>query len=166
MFMRIREKNRVVILVSAMCLMAGCSGTGEKKTMECSISISCETLLDNMDSLKEEKHKYVPENGILLEKKLMETEEGSSVFDLLQKACREENIQMEYSDSPIYHASYIEGIGQLYELDCGSLSGWMYSVNGDFPNYGCSKYELQPGDEVEFVYTCDLGEDVKGKMEK
>ena len=42
----------------------------------------------------------------------------------------------------------------------------MYSVNGDFPNYGCSKYELQPGDEVEFVYTCDLGEDVKGKMEK
>ena len=74
MFMRIREKNRVVILVSVICLMAGCSGTAEKKTMECSISISCETLLDNMDSLKEEKHKYVPEDGILLEKKLMETE--------------------------------------------------------------------------------------------
>ena len=55
---------------------------------------------------------------------------------------------------------YIEGIGNLYEFDCGAESGWMYAVNGWFPNYGCSQYALQDGDTVTWVYTCDLGRDV------
>ena len=38
----------------------------------------------------------------------------------------------------------------------------MYSVNGEFPNYGCSAYALQDGDVICWVYTCDLGEDVGG----
>ncbi len=38
----------------------------------------------------------------------------------------------------------------------------MYKVNGWFPNYGCSRYQLKAGDEIEWVYTCDLGNDVGG----
>ena len=57
---------------------------------------------------------------------------------------------------------YIEGIHNLYEFDCGDLSGWMYKVNGWFPNYGCSRYQLKQGDVIEWVYTCDLGKDVGG----
>lgn len=60
----------------------------------------------------------------------------------------------------MYNSAYIEGIHNLYEFDVGELSGWMYSVNDWFPNYGCSRYQLQDGDVVEWVYTCDLGEDV------
>ena len=48
----------------------------------------------------------------------------------------------------------------LYEFSCGALSGWMYRVDGEFPNYGCSKYELRDGQVIEWVYTCDLGHDV------
>ena len=40
--------------------------------------------------------------------------------------------------------------------------GWMYKVNGWFPNYGCSRYQLKEGDTIEWVYTCDLGVDVGG----
>lgn len=69
-------------------------------------------------------------------------------------------IPMEFSYTPLYRSAYIEGIGQFYEFDCGELSGWMYRVNGEFPNYGCSLYELKAGDKVEWVYTCDLGKDV------
>ena len=54
----------------------------------------------------------------------------------------------------------VEGINQLYEFDCGELSGWMYSVNSWFPNYGCSQYEVSDGDMIEWRYTCDLGRDV------
>ena len=36
----------------------------------------------------------------------------------------------------------------------------MYRVDGEFPNYGCSKYELRDGQVIEWVYTCDLGHDV------
>ena len=36
----------------------------------------------------------------------------------------------------------------------------MYSVNGAFPNYGCSQYVVQDGDIIVWHYTCDLGADL------
>jgi len=72
---------------------------------------------------------------------------------------------MEFSDSALYGSVYIEGIGNLYEFDCGELSGWMYSVNGEFPMYGMSQYEVKDGDVIEVVYTCDLGADVGNSFE-
>ena len=36
----------------------------------------------------------------------------------------------------------------------------MYRVNGEFPNKGCSDYELNDGDVIEWAYTCDLGRDI------
>ena len=56
----------------------------------------------------------------------------------------------------------IELVNNLYEFDCGSLSGWMYKVNEWFPNYGCSRYVLKNGDDVVWCYTCNLGYDVGG----
>lgn len=65
--------------------------------------------------------------------------------------------------SPMYNSYYIEGINHLYEFDCGNESGWMYKVNGWFPNYGCSSYTLQGGDTIVWCYTCNgLGADVGG----
>ena len=87
---------------------------------------------------------------------------GQSAFDVLQQVCRDKKLHMEFSDTPVYHSAYIEGIGNLYEFDCGAESGWMYAVNSWFPNYGCSQYTLQDGDVVEWVYTCELGADVGG----
>jgi len=60
----------------------------------------------------------------------------------------------------MYESYYVEGINYLYEFDAGYASGWMYKVNGWFPNYGCSSYYLSDGDVIEWVYTCDYGEDV------
>ena len=74
--------------------------------------------------------------------------------------CRENKLHLEFSTTPVYGSAYIEGIGNLYEFDCGAESGWMYAVNGWFPNYGCSQYALQDGDTVTWVYTCELGRDV------
>ena len=36
----------------------------------------------------------------------------------------------------------------------------MYSVNGQFPNVGCSSYEVKSGDKIEWIYSCDLGRDI------
>ena len=126
----------------------------------CVLSISCAAILDNMDSLDPEKTELVPADGWILQPLTVTFYENESVFDVLLRVCMENSIHMEYTDTPIYNSAYIEGIGNLYEFDCGSLSGWMYSVNGWFPNYGCSRYQLQDGDRVEWVYTCDLGKDV------
>ena len=126
----------------------------------CTISISCATILDNLDLCDPEKKELVPEDGCILEPMTVTFYEGESVFNVLQRTCKQQKIHMEFEDTPMYNSAYIEGIHNLYEFDVGELSGWMYSVNDWFPNYGCSRYQLQDGDVVEWVYTCDLGEDV------
>ena len=128
----------------------------------CTISISCETILDNMDLCDEEKVELVPEDGWILEPVKVTFYEGESVFNVLQRVCKQNKIHMEFENTPIYNSAYIEGIHNLYEFDVGELSGWMYKVNGWFPNYGCSRYQLKDGDVICWVYTCDLGNDVGG----
>ena len=128
--------------------------------LTCTLSISCATILDNMALCDPEKVEFVPADGWLLEPLTVTFYEGENVFNVLQRTCKQQKIHMEYEDTPIYNSAYIEGIGNLYEFDVGEKSGWMYKVNGWFPNYGCSRYQLEDGDEVCWVYTCDLGADV------
>ena len=61
---------------------------------------------------------------------------------------------MEFEMTPIYETAYIRGIANIYEFDCGELSGWTYKVNNKSPNVGCSLYELKDGDKIEWIYTC------------
>lgn len=129
----------------------------------CTISISCRTALDNVKKLEPAKAAILPSDGWILSPVTVSFEAGESVFDLLKRVCREQKIPMEFSWTPIYNSAYIEGIYNLYEFDCGSTSGWMYSVNGVFPNYGCSAYEIKNGDVITWQYTCNLGNDIGGK---
>jgi len=128
----------------------------------CTLSISCATILDNMELCNKEKRELVPEDGWILKPMTVTFYEGESVFNILQRTCKQQKIHMEFENTPIYNSAYIEGINNLYEFDVGNTSGWMYKVNGWFPNYGCSRYQLQNGDVIEWVYTCDLGKDVGG----
>ncbi|MDO4552450.1 MAG: DUF4430 domain-containing protein [Bacillota bacterium] len=131
--------------------------------LSCTISISCATILEHMDLLDPEKAELVPEDGWILEPVTVTFYEGESVFNVLQRSCKEQGVHMEFASTPVYNSAYIEGIHNLYEFDCGSLSGWMYKVNEWFPNYGSSRYQLCDGDVICWVYTCDLGYDVSGR---
>ena len=133
--------------------------TTQDVTKYCTLSISCATILDNMDKLDEEKIELVPSDGWLLKPVKVKFQEGESVFDVLVRECKERKIHLSYRFTPIYNSDYIEGIGNLYEFDCGGQSGWNYSVNGWFPNYGSSRYVIQDGDVIEWKYTCNLGLD-------
>lgn len=128
----------------------------------CTFTITCSTILDNMNDLDPEKVELVPKDGIILKKQKVQFKEGESVYDVLVRVCKDNKIHMESSWTPMYNSAYVEGINNLYEFDCGSLSGWMYKVNEWFPNYGCSRYELKNGDDVVWCYTCNLGYDVGG----
>lgn len=127
----------------------------------CTLTIRCDTLVGKPEDLDEAKAELVPASGLLYSATVSFTA-GESVFDVLQRAMKEAGIPMEFTSVPVYDSAYIEGIANLYEFDCGPLSGWVYSVNGVFPNYGCSKYTLKDGDQVLWQYTCDLGADVGG----
>ena len=128
----------------------------------CTISINCSTINDNMDLCDPVKADLVPADGWILQPITVAFYEGESVFNVLQRVCKQQKIHMEFENTPIYNSAYIEGINNLYEFDVGELSGWMYKVNEWFPNYGCSRYQLRNGDIICWVYTCDLGRDIGG----
>lgn len=134
----------------------------EEPALTCTLSIRCGTILDNWDWLDPDKAELVPADGVILAPEEVPFEEGETVFDLLQRQTRAHGIHMEATFTPGYGSSYVEGIANLYEFDCGQQSGWVYLVNGVSPSYGSSQYLLSPGDVVEWAYTCDMGHDVGG----
>jgi hypothetical protein len=118
-----------------------------------------------MGNLEAGKEGYVPKSGVILNTTTVKFTDGETVFDVLNRVCKNKGIQIEYSWTAMYNSYYIEGINNLYEFDCGQQSGWMYKVNGWFPNYGCSSYTLKNGDTIVWCYTCNgLGADVGGSV--
>lgn len=132
----------------------------KKEEPSCTLSVRCDTALSNKDMLDSSKADILPEDGVIFPETTVYFSEDESVYDVLVREMMNAKIHMESENTPMYKSAYIEGIANLYEYDCGPLSGWMYKVNGEFPNYGCSAYVLSDGDRVEWVYTCDLGKDV------
>jgi hypothetical protein len=159
---------KIVALILSLMLLCGCgksdgvevADTNGDGKLTCTLEIRCDTLLGNLDKLTEGKAALVPENGTLLPVTEVEFTGGNSVFDVFRQTLKNQKIHFEYVDASAYDSVYIEGIGNLYEFDCGPQSGWMYSVNGTYPGLGCSGYTLADGDVIVFSYTLDLGADL------
>ena len=138
----------------------------------CTVRIECDTIYDNLSKLKEGKKDFLPSSGVILDNVEVELSGGESAFDVIKKACEENvctdnckyckanGVQIEYTYTPAFNNYYIEGIHQIYEKDCGTQSGWMYSVNGNFPDEGSSSYTVSSGDVIVFSFTCNMGEDI------
>ena len=156
---------KIAALFAALICALTVFGCRSKKTADeyahhCTLYIDCKTILSNMDQLDEDKRELIPEDGVILAEVTVGFNDGESVYDILSRELRERRIHMESSFAPVYESAYIEGINNIYEFDCGPMSGWEYSVNGVFPNYGCSQYNPSEGDVIRFLYTCDLGRDI------
>jgi len=102
--------------------------------------------------------KGLPDEKDILEAREVEIKEDDQVLDLLIRVTRQEEIQMKYRGSG--SGAYVEGIADLNEFDRGPESGWMYSINGRFPNRSAGTKPVEPGDNLKWVYTEDLGKDV------
>ena len=131
------------------------SSAASKTSLKASILINCQTAVDYKDSKREKAD--------ILKKTEIGFNKGETVFDALKRACKNNKIQLEVKGDG--ESVYVEGIDYLYEFDCGSLSGWEYSVNGEFPSVGCNAYELKENDEISWLYTCELGADIGDRYE-
>ena len=94
-----RRIKRLLPLLLAILILSACGGeTGEKQTAgSCTFSISCATILDNLDQLKAAKADFVPDDGVILPVTEATFYEGETVFDVLQRLCRDNGIPMESS---------------------------------------------------------------------
>jgi len=115
------------------------------------ISIRCDTIVGKSDA------EYIPDDGIILNDSFL-IEENETAFDILVEAAKKHSIQLDYSGTT--GTIYISGINYIYEFDFGDLSGWMYLVNSEKPSVGCDGYVLSDGDNIEFLYSCEMGNDL------
>lgn len=57
-------------------------------------------------------------------------------------------------------SSYVSSIGGLAERACGSMSGWLYYVDGEWASKPAGSYILAGGETIQWIYTCNNGSDV------
>ena len=126
----------------------------------CTMEINCSTILQNEKKLSKSAKDKVPSDGVILTESSVEIKDGDTVLDVLLRITEEKGIEVNYTDMPMFNSCYIEGINGIFEKDCGSASGWMYSVNGEFPQVGANACVVSAGAEIAFVYTCNGGADV------
>lgn len=112
-----------------------------------SLYISCANAVGIQDGL--------PAGGAMLSTTVA-ISEGDTVMDVLKRACRDAGLAVSAG------GSYVSSIGGLSDrIDrAHPSSGWMYCVDGWFPNYGCNSYTLSGGESIEWLYTLDGGSDV------
>ena len=126
----------------------------EKPQNEVSFEIECKKILKKKELWKNGLEEVIPASGIYYSGKCSFTAE-ESVYDILKRITKENNIALDSEFTPMYGTYYVKGIGGLYQFDCGSESGWMYSVNGMTPNVGASNYQVSNGDVIVFYYVCE-----------
>lgn len=122
------------------------------KSITCTVSIDCSSVLDNMDNLKQGHETFVPHDGIIMNTTSVTVSGTATVYDAVKLACDKNGVTMNVSSSGF--GKYIAGFNNIDEKDCGAASGWKYKVNGTYPSKSCDKYKLNNGDSIVFLYTC------------
>lgn len=123
-----------------------------KDEISCTLNVECKSILNNMDKLKDGHSEYVPANGYIIKGYKYTAKAGFTAYDALKKACEDNGIKLT-AKSTMY-GTYVSGINNIDEFDCGSQSGWMYSINGNRPNVSASSQSVTDGDEITFEYVC------------
>ena len=128
------------------------SDSGKNSGITVTVSVECNEALRHSD--KAQRALTLPEDGYVISPSEIVLPEGSTAFDALIAASKEQKISVGHTTSAM--GAYVSGIGVLYEFDYGSESGWLYYVNGEKPSAASSAYRLSQGDEVCFSYTTHL----------
>ena len=160
------QKIAGILILIALCVIIALSVLKPWRAKDAAsgtatIEIRCDQLSQHPEALNDPGlADYIPADGTILAKTEVAIEAGkTSVFDILNQACREKNVQMESSYSPGYDSHYVEGIGYLYEFSAGRYSGWIFTVNGEEASYGADKILLNDGDAVLWDYMVDYRDD-------
>ncbi len=93
--------------------------------------------------------------GTILSSTTVTLNEGETAYSLLIRQLGSKVVSGGSGDSV-----YIRSIDGLAEMDRGKDSGWMYSVNGSYPQTSAGSYKLNSGDVLAWRYTTDGGADI------
>ena len=137
-----KRKKWLTLLLSLLLLLCasvftGCGGessSGEPAT--CTIEISCATVLDHMEELKETKKEFVPEDGQILKKTTVSFTTGESVFDILKTICGEKGIQISSKYTPSMTATMWKELTSSMSWTAEKIPAGCTVSMGHFPIMG------------------------------
>ena len=148
-------KKRILAALCALILVLGLAACAAKQPT-CTLTITCETALGSSE-LPAEKVSALPADGYLLNAAEVKFTEGESVLDVLKRAAQANSLTLDVIDGDYV---YVNAIGPLAGGDAGMMSGWLVSVNGEYPSVSAAEVTVQAGDAIVFFYTCDGGADL------
>lgn len=95
----------------------------------------------------------------LLSSEAVALEDGDTAWTVLERIFHEKNISYTTTGTVEDGTLYLVEIGGVAELDHGMYSGWLYYVNGEFPEYSMTALPLESGDEIELQYVTSFFDD-------
>lgn len=164
----VRNKKKIVYILVALLIivmaMAGCSGNKDAKTDSGSTGASDDksqeasdkitvTVSILCDSLKDVDAKVMDEfsdNGVILKDTEVELEKGASAIDALRAT------KIDF----VEEAKMIKEINGLGNSQLGGMSGWLFTLNGEFQLVAADELAVNDGDKLDFLFSVDGGADV------
>lgn len=135
-------------------------------TSYATVSIDMLTLRNRMDMLNDDVDpSLVPTDGYVLAPTKVEIEDGESAFNALKRAAKDNDIDLDYEYDSRYNSVYLQAVNGIGEFSAGKGSGWMYHVNGKYPDRGLSIVKLKDGDNLQVRYTLNYGKDLGASLE-
>ena len=138
LFMRIAACAAALVLALTVAACGGAPAADTGQEQQATMAVTVE-----IDATAGEGEKTTAE---------VELPEGATAYDALVAAANDVNA----SDSE--YGMYVQGINGLAGGDFGDMSGWMFEVNGEMAEVGCSEYELAAGDVVTWLYVTEFTE--------
>lgn len=148
----------VLSLIMLVCLV-GCS---EKKNENANDGIHVKFIIDAANAYNNESLdpdiKEKLNDGIILNAEYLELSRDCTAGDATKLACQIHSIVLDSEVSS--YGLFVKGISGVENGMFGDMSYWLFKVNGETPEVGADYVILNDGDLVEWVYTCNGGEDL------
>lgn len=119
-----------------------------QNTISVQVEISCAKAVGHSD-LK--AGIQLPSDGTLLHRVTLQIGKKESAFFATKTACEQAKLYFGFTSSA--YGNYVNALGPLSEKDCGSKSGWLYSINGITPSKSADQYKLAEGDIIRWEFT-------------
>ena len=131
----VKAKRKAALIVLAVLIVVSAAAeliinAGKEDTANVHVQIRCDEVAEAPEMLTDPAlAEYIPEDGIALARLKYIAKEGDSVLQILEKICKNNNIEVKKTEDGL-----IEAIGYLKNGDC-KVKGdeeivWTFTLNG------------------------------------
>ena len=158
----VKAKRKTALIVLAVLIVVSAAAeliinAGKEDAANVHIQIRCDEVAEAPEMLTDPAlAEYIPEDGIALARLKYIAKEGDSVLQILEKICKNNNIEVKKTEDGL-----IEAIGYLKNGDCGEGSCWVYTVDGKLMSDNPADSKVKGGEDIVWTFALNGGRDIE-----